>query len=54
MTLAFIDAATTRAALPFQGLIRALRQAFAEGVEVPLRHVHAIGGAAGHRPEPCS
>ena len=46
MTLAFIDAATTRAALPFQDLIRALRQAFAEGVEVPLRHAHAIGGAA--------
>ena len=47
MTLAFIDAATTRAALPFQDLIRALRQAFAEGVEVPLRHAHAIGGVAG-------
>ncbi len=50
MTLASIDAATTRAALPFPALIQTLRQAFAEGVEVPPRHAHAIGGGSDRRP----
>jgi len=35
-----IDAARTRASLPFDRLIPALRQAFASGAEVPLRHHH--------------
>jgi ornithine cyclodeaminase/alanine dehydrogenase-like protein (mu-crystallin family) len=48
VTPALIDAATTRAALPFSGLVEALRQGFAAGVEVPMRHVHTIaGGSAG-------
>lgn len=50
MTLASIDAATTRAALPFPALIQALRQAFADAVEVPRRHVHAIGGSPDREP----
>ena len=38
-----LDAAATRAALPFQELIPALRALFAAGCEVPPRHVHEIG-----------
>ena len=37
------DAETTRAALPFERLIPALRALFASGCEVPRRHVHEIG-----------
>lgn len=35
-----IDAERTRASLPFDRLIPALREAFTEGAEVPLRHHH--------------
>jgi len=38
----FLDAETTRAALPFERLIPALRALFASGCEVPARHVHEI------------
>jgi ornithine cyclodeaminase len=37
------DPQTTRAALPFERLIPALRALFAVGCEVPRRHVHEIG-----------
>jgi ornithine cyclodeaminase len=37
-----IDAARTRASLPFTRLIPALREAFAAGAQVPLRHHHFI------------
>ncbi|HSI47022.1 MAG TPA: ornithine cyclodeaminase family protein [Ideonella sp.] len=37
------DAAATRAALPFPALIAALRSLFAQGCEVPQRHVHTVG-----------
>jgi hypothetical protein len=37
-----IDAAATRQALPFDRLVAALRAQFAEGCEVPVRHVHEI------------
>ena len=40
--LKVIDAERTRRALPFAQLIPALREAFASGVQVPLRHHHAI------------
>lgn len=36
------DAATTRAALTFDALVPALKQAFASPAQVPARHVHAI------------
>ena len=39
------DAAATRAALPFEALIPALRALFALGCVVPSRHVHEVGGA---------
>ena len=39
-----IDAAATRAALPFERLVPALAQAFAEGAEVPPRQVLAVHG----------
>ena len=39
------DAAATRAELPFDRLIPALRELFASGCEVPSRHVHQIAGA---------
>ena len=39
------DAAATRAALPFEALIPALRALFASGCVVPPRHVHEVGGA---------
>jgi ornithine cyclodeaminase len=42
--LRVLDAAATRAALPFQELIPALRALFAAGSVVPPRHVHEIGG----------
>ncbi|MEZ5706595.1 MAG: ornithine cyclodeaminase family protein [Burkholderiaceae bacterium] len=38
----FFDAESTRAALPFDKLIPALRERFAGGCEVPPRHVHEI------------
>lgn len=38
------DADQTRAALPFDRLVPALERAFAEGAEVPPRHVHALKG----------
>ena len=38
----FFDAESTRAALPFDKLIAALRERFAGGCEVPPRHVHEI------------
>ena len=41
------DAAATRAGLPLAALIEALRRQFAEGCEVPPRHVHALAGADG-------
>lgn len=41
-----LDAARTERALPFPALIEALRAAFAEGGEVPLRHHHALPGDA--------
>ena len=37
-----IDAALTRASLPFDRLIPALREAFTEGADVPLRHHHLL------------
>jgi ornithine cyclodeaminase len=37
-----LDAAQTAAALPFERLIPALREAFVSGAEVPLRHRHDI------------
>ena len=37
-----IDADTARASLPFERLIPALREAFAAGADVPLRHHHFI------------
>jgi len=50
------DATATEAALPFAGLIAALRERFAAGCEAPRRHVHDIAnpalaneGAAGQR-----
>jgi hypothetical protein len=45
--LRVIDAAATRAALPFAQLIPALRSLFAGAAVVPARHVHQIesGGA---------
>ena len=36
------DAEQCRAALPFRTLIPALREAFAQGATVPLRHTHTI------------
>ena len=40
----FVDAAATRAALPFTELIAALESRLIEGCTVPPRHVHDIGG----------
>ncbi len=37
-----IDAAATRAALPFDRLIPALQALFAAGCQVPLRHTHVL------------
>jgi len=47
MTLRVFDADQTRSALPFDALIPALREAFAAGAEVPLRHHHHIPQADG-------
>ena len=41
------DAAATRAALPFDTLIPALRQRFVQGCTVPQRHVHELPGPGG-------
>ena len=41
------DAEATRAALPFERLIPALRAMFAAGCEVPRRHVHELRAADG-------
>jgi ornithine cyclodeaminase/alanine dehydrogenase-like protein (mu-crystallin family) len=40
--LQILDATTTRARLPFPALVAALRHAFIEGCELPLRHTHTI------------
>ena len=42
----FFDASATRAALPFDHLIPALRDRFAAGCETPPRHVHEITNPA--------
>lgn len=39
----FFDTQATRDALPFGGLIEAIRNMFIAGCEVPLRHNHSIG-----------
>ena len=41
----FFDAQATRAALPFERLIPALRALFSSGCEMPARHVHQIAAA---------
>jgi len=41
-----IDAAATRAALPMDKLVEALREAFVAGAEIPLRHRHALPEAS--------
>lgn len=41
-----LDAERTAAALPFERLIPALREAFVAGAQVPLRHRHDIDGAS--------
>ena len=43
----FFDAAATRAALPFDALIAALRELFVQGCEVPLRHTHTLASPDG-------
>jgi ornithine cyclodeaminase/alanine dehydrogenase-like protein (mu-crystallin family) len=42
-----LDAAATRAALPFERLVPALRALFAAGCEVPPRHVHEVAVPGG-------
>jgi ornithine cyclodeaminase/alanine dehydrogenase-like protein (mu-crystallin family) len=42
-----LDAAATRAALPFEQLIPALRRMFERGCTVPPRHVHVMDDGAG-------
>ncbi|WP_326534703.1 ornithine cyclodeaminase family protein [Pseudorhodoferax sp.] len=42
------DTAATRAGLPYDALVPALRRMFAGGCEVPLRHTHALADADGH------
>lgn len=42
-----IDAPTTRASLPFDRLVTVLKDAFASGCEVPLRHNHTVTAAQG-------
>jgi ornithine cyclodeaminase len=42
-----LDAEATRAGLPFDRLIPALRQLFAAGCQVPPRHVHAVPADSG-------
>lgn len=43
----FLDAEATRAGLPFDRLVPALREMFREGCEVPARHVHKVQGPQG-------
>ena len=43
--LKVFSAQEVHAALPWQGLVGALEQAFAAGAQVPLRHAHSLGGA---------
>ncbi len=38
------DASQVHAALPWQGLVQQLADAFTQGVHVPVRHAHALGG----------
>jgi ornithine cyclodeaminase/alanine dehydrogenase-like protein (mu-crystallin family) len=45
--LLILDAAQTRARLPFERLIPALREAFVDGATVPLRHRHDLPQADG-------
>lgn len=45
MQLPFFSAAQVHAALDYQALAESLRQAFREGCEAPLRHVHDVTGA---------
>ena len=42
-----LDAEATRAGLPFDRLIPALRQLFAAGCQVPPRHVHTVPAGSG-------
>ena len=42
-----IDADATRAALPFDRLVEALRERFKTGCETPTRHVHEIANPLG-------
>jgi ornithine cyclodeaminase/alanine dehydrogenase-like protein (mu-crystallin family) len=42
-----LDAAATRAALPFHRLIPALQALFAAGCDVPPRHVHSVPASGG-------
>ena len=42
------DAQATLDALPFAPLVQALRNMFASGCEVPLRHSHVVADTAGH------
>lgn len=42
-----LDAAATRAALPFDRLIPALQRLFATGCEAPPRHVHQVAAPGG-------
>jgi ornithine cyclodeaminase/alanine dehydrogenase-like protein (mu-crystallin family) len=46
----FFDARSTAAALPFPALIPALRERFAQGCEVPQRHVHEVVNPASKGP----
>ena len=43
----YFDAQATRAALPFAPLVQALREMFASGCDVPLRHSHAVADTSG-------
>ncbi len=47
MPMQILDAEATRAALPFDRLIPALRSLFASGCEVPPRHVHQVAAPGG-------
>ena len=42
-----IDADATRAALPFDRLVSALRERFKGGCETPTRHVHEVANPLG-------
>jgi ornithine cyclodeaminase/alanine dehydrogenase-like protein (mu-crystallin family) len=44
-----IDAGSARASLPFDRLVDALKEAFASGCEVPLRHNHTVTTAQGQQ-----